>query len=94
MTTGVPLFTDWGTTMSDGMRASAFTWRVRSTSLTSSFTLELARLRMRWILFIGVFSRRRVCRPIFTFLMLGMSMPATRSTSSLSSIRPSTTSLK
>src|SRR5205814_6710757 len=41
-TTGAPLFTDWGTTTSLGISESAFTWRVRSTSLTSCLNIELA----------------------------------------------------
>ena len=67
---------------------------VRSTSPTSSFTFEFARLRMRRSFDIGVLSSRSVWSPIFTFLMFGMSMPATSRTSSLTSMRPSTTSLK
>ncbi len=94
MTTGAPLLTDCGTTTSLGMRASALSCSVRSTSGTSSLTFELARLRTRRSFSIGVLSSRRVCSPIFTFLMLGMSIPATRSTSSLTSMRPRTTSLK
>ena len=50
-------------------------WSVRSTSPTSSFTFELARLSTRWSFVIGMLSSRRVCSPILTFLMFGMSMP-------------------
>ena len=93
-TTGSPLLTDCGTTTSLGMSASAVSWRVRSTSPMSSFTLEFARLRISSSLSIGVFSSRSVWRPILTFLMFGMSMPATSITLSDTSTRPSTTSLK
>src|SRR5882724_3112607 len=42
-TTGTPLFTDWGTATSLGTRHPARRPRVRSTSATSSCTLESAR---------------------------------------------------
>ncbi|MEZ5406806.1 MAG: hypothetical protein R2761_02205 [Acidimicrobiales bacterium] len=86
--------TEIGTTTSDGMWATAATRRVRSTSATSSFTLESARLRMRWSFSVGMSSRARVLRPIFTFLMLGMSRPATSTMSSDASMIDRTTSLK
>ena len=66
---------------------------MRSTSDTSSCTLESARLRSSVSFSSATSSSRRVCRPSLVFLMLGMSRPATITMSSECSIRAITTSL-
>ena len=89
----MPLFTERGTATSLGMRQAAFMPRVCSMSPRSRLTFELARLMTSLILVIGRLRSLRVWRPSLTFFTLGMSIAATISTSSLSSSRPSTTSL-
>ncbi len=70
-TTGTPLLTVCGTTMSLGMSAWPAGPRVRSTSLTSSFTLEFARLSRRCSFDSGTDSSRKRLQPQLDVLDVG-----------------------